>query len=179
MLHLNLVSQELKQEIKLRHIYKMLKQANYILIIITIFIAIIILVAKIILQNNFNKVVEQTTLITRESQGQNIKIRDINDRLNYIGKIQDNFITWSFLFKELADNVNNDISFYSIKINKERKEIDLRGIAKSRNSLLVLKKSFDNSDIFLDIDFPMKNILEKEDINFEIKASLDLDKIGY
>lgn len=179
MLHLNLVSQELKQEIKLRHIYKILKQANYILIIITIFIAIIILIAKIILQNNFNKVVEQTTLITRESQGQNIKIRDINDRLNYIGKIQDNFITWSFLFKELADNVNNDISFYSIKIDKEKKEMDLRGIAKSRNSLLVFKKGFDNSDIFLDIYFPMKNILEKEDIDFEIKASLDLNKIGY
>lgn len=178
MLDLNLVSQELKQEIKLRHIYKMLKQANYILIIITIFVAVVMLAAKIILQNNFNKIVEQTTLITRDSQGQNSKIREINTRLAFVEKIQNDFTPWSFLFKDLAGYVNGDINFYSIKIDKEKREIDLKGIAKSRRSLLALKAGLGKSDIFSEIDFPMKNILEKTDINFEIKAKINLENIG-
>jgi len=177
MLNLNLVSQELKQETKLRHIYKMLKQANYILIIITIFIAVVMLVAKIILQNNFNKIVEETTLITRDSQGKNAKIREINSRLSFVEKIQNDFIPWSFLFKDLGGYVNNDLNFYSIRIDKDRKTIELKGVANSRDSLLSFKSGMEKSNIFSGIVFPMKNILEKENISFEIKADLNLNNI--
>jgi len=177
MLNLNLVSQELKQEIKLRHVYKMLKQADYILIIITIFIAVVMLVAKIILQNNFNKIVEETTLITKDSQGQNSKIREINTRLSFVEKIQSNFIPWSYLLKDLASSANNDINFHLIKVSQEKKEIELKGIAKTRDCLLALKEGLEKSVIFYELDFPMKNILEKNDINFEIKAKLNLENI--
>ncbi|MDD5291138.1 MAG: hypothetical protein PHZ04_03405 [Patescibacteria group bacterium] len=177
MLNLNLVSQELKQEIRLRHVYKMFKQASYILVIITIFIAVVMLVAKIILQNNFNKIVEQTTLITKDSQGQNSKIREINTHLSFVEKIQDGFIPWSYLFKDLAGYANSDINFYLVKVNKEKKEIELKGIAKTRESLLALKEGLGKSAIFYDLDFPMKNILEKNDINFEMTAKLKLENI--
>jgi len=177
MLKLNLVSQELKQEIKLRHIYKMLKQADYILIIITIFVAVVILAAKIILQNNFNKIVEETTLITKDSQGQNSKIREVNTRLSFVEKIQSNFIPWSYLFKDLAIYANSDTNFYLIKASQEKKEIELKGIAKTRESLLALKEGLEKSAIFYDLDFPIKNILEKNDIDFEIKAKINLENI--
>ncbi|MDD5031842.1 MAG: hypothetical protein PHR36_02230 [Patescibacteria group bacterium] len=177
MLNLNLFSQELKQEIKLRHVYKMLKQADYILIIITIFVAVVILVAKIILQNDFNKITEQTTLITKDSQGQNSKIREINTRLSLVEKIQGDFVPWSYLFKDLAGYVNNDINFSLIKVNREKGEIELKGMAGTRESLLALKGGLEQSAIFYDLDFPMKNILEKNDINFEIKAKLNLENI--
>jgi Tfp pilus assembly protein PilN len=177
MLNLNLVSKELKQETKLRHIYKMLKQADYILIIITIFIAIVMLVAKIILQNNFNKIVEETTLITRDSQGRNSQIREINNHISFVEKVQNDFIPWSFLFKDLDKYVNSDLSFYSIRIDRDKKTIELKGIAKNRDSLLALKSGLEKSDIFFGVIFPVKNILEKEDINFEIEADLNIDKI--
>jgi len=178
MLNLNLVSQELKQEIKLRHVYKMLKQASYILIIITIFIAVVMLVAKIILQNNFNKIVEETTLITKDSQGQNSKIREINTRLSFVEKIQSSFIPWSYLFKDLASYANSDIKFYSIKVSQEKKEIELKGIAKTRESLLALKEGLGKSVIFYELNFPMKNILEKNDIDFDMKAKINLENIN-
>jgi len=57
MLVLNLVSEELKKEIKLRHLYQLIKKVNYLIIIITIITAIVLLVARVILQNNFNKIV--------------------------------------------------------------------------------------------------------------------------
>jgi len=177
MLNLNLVSQELKQETKLRHIYKMLKQASYILIIITIFIAIVMLAAKVILQNSFNKIVEETTLITRESQGQNSRIREINTHLSLVEKIQNDFIPWSFLLKELGKYVNNNLNFYSIRIDSGQKTIELKGVAKNRDSLLSFKSGMEKSDIFSGIVFPVKNILEKQDIDFEIKADFNSDNI--
>jgi Tfp pilus assembly protein PilN len=178
MLTLNLVSRELKQEIKLRHVYSLLKKADYILIIITIFIAVIMLVAKVILQNNFNKIVEETTLIIRESQGQNSKIREINNRLSFVEKIQNDFIPWSFLFKDLGGHTSNDVNFSLIKLSQEKKEIELKGMAKTRDSLLALRDGLEKSAIFYDLDFPMKNILEKNNIDFEIKAKLYLENIG-
>lgn len=178
MLRLNLISEELKQNIKLKHIYKMLKRAIFLLIIITIFIAIIFLVSKIILQNNFNKIVEQTTLITKNSQGRNTKIREINIKINYVDEIQNDYIEWSYLLEDLARNINNNIIFNLINIDGEEKKIELKGIAISRNSLLLLKDGLDDSDIFINIDFPISNILEKKDINFEIKADINLKSVN-
>lgn len=177
MLNLNLVSRELKQETKLRHIYKMLKQANYILVIITVFIAVVMLAAKIILQNNFNKIVEETTLITRDSQGRNAKIREMNSRLSFVDKIQNDFIPWSFLFKDLGTYVNSNLSFYSIRIDRNKKTIEIKGSANDRDSLLSFKSGMEKSNIFSGIIFPVKNILEKENISFEIKANLNLENI--
>jgi len=178
MLQLNLISEELREDIKLRHIYKMLKRAIFFLMIITIFIAIIFLISKIILQNSFNKIVEQTTLITKSSQGRNTKIREINTKIDYVDEIQGDYIEWSYLVEDLAKNINNDVTFNSIKINREEKNIDLKGVAKSRDSLLLLRQGLDNSSMFANIDFPISNILEKEDINFEIKADLNLANIN-
>ena len=178
MLHLNLISEKLKQNIKLRYIYKILKRTIFLLIVITIFVAIIFLVSKIILQNSFNKIVEQTTLITKNSQGRNTKIREINIKINYVDEIQNNYIEWSYLLEDLAKNINNNIIFNLIKIDREEKTIELKGIAKSRDSLLLLKDGLDDSDMFININFPISNILEKKDINFEIRADINSRSIN-
>lgn len=177
MLHLNLISQELKQEIKLKRVYVMLKCAGYILIIITALFAVIILIAKIILQNTFNQVIEQTTLITKNNLGNNTQIREINTKLNSIEEIQNDFTAWSFLLKDLFQDISPGINFSLIKIDKEKQKIELKGISKTRNDLLDLEKSMQKSNKFTDINFPIKNILTKENINFEITAKINYKEL--
>jgi hypothetical protein len=177
MLRLNLVSKELKKEIKLRLIYGMFKKVSGVLIVITVLCAVIILIAKIILQNNFNKVVEETTLLTKNSQQKNIKVREINSKISYIKKMQDDFIPWSFLFEELSLFSEEGIKINSLKINKEDGTISLRGVAEERNGLIKFKEGFEDSDIFLEVESPIKNILEKKDIDFEINAVVNATKI--
>ncbi len=176
MLILNLASLELKNEIKLRHIYYLIKKVSSILIILTIVIAVILITARIILQNNFNKIVEQTTLVTKNNQGYNNKIRQINNKLNYIVKIQDNFIYWSNLIEELTEITPSDVTFYSIKANDSNKII-ITGRAKLRDSLLRLKDNMENSSTFKNIDFPLKNILEITNIDFNINADINLENL--
>lgn len=177
MLTLNLVSSGQRKEIKLRHIYGFVKTVNLILIIITIVIAIILLVAKIILQAKFNDVVSQTTLVTKNNQGYNNNVRGINNKLSFIGKIQDEFIPWSNLIKNLAEITPSDIYFYYVKLDGPGKTIKIKGKAGLRNSLLNFKDKMAAAGYFKEIEFPIKNILEKENIDFEINAKLDLTNL--
>jgi len=177
MLTLNLVSQELKKEIKLQRIYKLLKEINCILIIITIIIAIIFLTARLILQNNFNKIVDQTTLVTKNNQGYNAKVREINSQLNFISQIQEDFIPWSYLIEDLVQNTPPDITFSLIEINQGKQTIIIKGRADFRSSLLTLKQYLEESPICSEIKFPLKNILQKNDIDFEINAKLNLKEL--
>jgi len=177
MLTLNLIPLQLKKEIKFKRIHSLLKKMGSLLIVITIIIAIILLTAKLILQNNFNKVVEETTQITKSSQGYNIKVRDINSRLNQIVNIQNDFVAWSYLIENLADKTPAGITFNSVNINKENSSILIRGIAKYRDDLLALKENMEKSTIYSAVEFPLQNILEKENINFEISAKVNLNEI--
>ncbi|MBU1160463.1 MAG: hypothetical protein V1768_01755 [Patescibacteria group bacterium] len=172
MLYLNLISKKVKQDIKLKRIYAILKRFGYILIIITALFAIIILFAKIILQNTFNQVVEQTTLITKNNQSSNKQIKEINTRLDNIEKIQNDFIPWSFLLEDLSQDISSNINFFSIKIDKDKQQIDLKGVAVTRKGLLDFKKSIEESDKFSNIYFPINNLLKENNINFEITAKL-------
>ncbi|MDD4272069.1 MAG: PilN domain-containing protein [Patescibacteria group bacterium] len=174
MLTLNLISEKLKKEIKLRHIYLFIKKINLTLIIITIVVAIILLVARTILQTKFNDIVGQTTLVTKTNQGYNNKVRDINSRIDFVEKIQNDFIPWSNLLKTLAGITPKDISLNYLKINKAEQTIKIKGRAGLRESLLDLKQNMEAAAIFNSIDFPIKNILEKENINFEINAKINL-----
>ncbi|MFA6306306.1 MAG: PilN domain-containing protein [Patescibacteria group bacterium] len=174
MLTLNLISEELKKEIKLRHLYLFIKKINLTLIIITIVIAIILLAAKTILQLKFNDVVDQTTLVTRNNQGYNDKIKGINSKIDFVATIQNGFIPWSNLLKTVADITPEDVSLYYLKINSEEKTIKINGRADLRDSLLNFKQKMETTTIFENIDLPVKNILEKENINFEINAKINL-----
>lgn len=174
MLALNLISEELKKEIKLRHFYLFIKKINLTLIIITIAAAIILLTAKTILQSEFNDIVSQTTLITRNNQGYNNKVKDINSKINFVEKVQNNFIPWSNALKTVASITPEDISLSYLKINLEESAIKIKGRADQRASLLDFKQKMEAAAIFKEIDFPIKNILEKENIDFEINAKINL-----
>lgn len=177
MISLNLVSKELKQEIKLRHIYNFTKKINLAMIIITTVTAIILLTAKTILQMKFNSIVEQTTLVTRSNQGYNSKVREINGKINFVAKVQDEFIPWSNLLKTLSEIAPGDINLYYLKMSADNKSIKIKGKAGLRDSLLNFKQKMAATQIFKEIDFPIKNILEKENIDFEINARLNLSSL--
>ena len=174
MLTLNLVSSDQRKEIKLRHIYNLIKTVSYTLIIILIITTIILLVAKIILQSKFNEIVAQTTLVTETNQVYNNDVREINNKLNFIEKIQNDYTPWSTLIKNLADITPADINFYYLKLNSQDQTIKIKGTAKLRSSLLDFKDKMTAATYFKNIEFPIKNILEKENIDFEINAKLIL-----
>jgi hypothetical protein len=177
MLKLNLVSAELKKQIKLQHVYKMLRRANYILIIITIFIAVVILTAKVILQNNFNKVTAETTLITKNSQSFDERARKINSRLFILDDIQNDFVPWSMFMEDIARDIPSGIKLTLFEIEKENSLVKFRGKAETRDILITLKESLEKKQYLNKINFPVSSLLEKENINFSLDINFYLNKI--
>ena len=177
MLTLNLIPQQLKKEIKLKRIYKMLKKMNCFIVIAMAIIAITLLIAKLIMQNHFNNIVEQGVLITKNNQAYNTEARDINFQISQTQQIQNGFIEWSLLLENLTAKIPEDISLSNVKLSADPSLINIKGLAETRDTLLVFKKNLENSTIYSDIKFPLQNIMQKENINFEISAKLNLHEL--
>ncbi len=173
MLSLNIISPDTKNEIKLKNIFKLINQVCYLLIIITLSIAIVLFVAKIILQNYFLTIAESTTLVTKNIESYDIKIDTINSRLNFVSDIQNEYMTFSPYLEELMSIIDKNIKFTSINISKNDQIIKFTGNAKTRDSLLLLKDYLEKSKFFNEVDLPIANILQKENINFNISAKLN------
>ena len=177
MIALNLISLEQKKEIKLRHVYIFIKNINFILIFIALLVAIILMVSKSLIQLNINRLISQTILVVPSTRSYANSIVEVNKQIDFVHKIQDEFIPWSNLIKNLSLMASADINFYYLKVDSSDKTIKIKGNAALRDGLLNLKQKMESSKYFHDIEFPIKNILEKENIDFEIKAKLNIKNI--
>lgn len=176
MITLNLISEQKKKEIKIKHLHQLLKKIDLVVIIFVCLIAIMILVAKIMLQNTFNTTIDQTTLITKNTQGSASKVRDINNKMASVDQVQTDFIVWTKLLDQLATSTPEGIIYTSIKAGTD-KNIKVTGIAKTRDSLIALKDSFEKITMFDKFDFPLSNMLQKENIHFEIATKIKIDSL--
>lgn len=176
MITLNLISEQKKKEIKIKHLHQLLKKIDLVVIIFVCLIAIMILVAKIMLQNTFNTTISQTTLITKNTQGSTLKVRDINNKITSMEQVQTDFIVWTRLLDQLATSTPDGIVITSIKAGSD-KNIRMTGVARTRDSLIALKNSFEKIAMFDKFDLPLSNMLQKENINFEIITKLKIDTL--
>lgn len=176
MITLNLISEQKKKEIKIKHLHQLLKKIDLVVIIFVCLIAIMILIAKIMLQNTFNTTINQTTLITKNAQGSTLKVRDINNKISSVEQVQADFLVWTKLLDQLATSTPNGITYTHIRAGAD-KNLRITGIADTRDALIALKKSFETVAMFDKFDFPLSNMLQKEDINFEIITKIKTDSL--
>ncbi|MBU0637111.1 hypothetical protein KKH16_02810, partial [Patescibacteria group bacterium] len=120
------------------------------------------------------QIVEQTTLITKNNLSHSNKIKEINNKLKFISEIQNNFIVWSKIIKDLSIITPANVILNFVKLDSINKNVKLQGKATQRVDLLKLKNNLEKSIIYSNIKFPIKNILEKENIDFEINANIDI-----
>lgn len=177
MLTINLISQHLKSEVKLRHVYSFIKRVNYIIIFLIFIASASLYAGKHFLIENFNRITDENAVIAKTGQGYNDKVRGINSKIRSVGLIQDDYMPWSHLLKNLAEKSAAGVTFSSLQIDKQNQSVRINGHAPYRSGLLGFKEALEADAIFRDIEFPLKNILEKEDINFEIRAKFDINQL--
>lgn len=175
MITLNLLAPGKKQELQLKRLYQIIKNLIILTLLVTIATAIILLLTKMVLQNHFNDVVEQTTLTTKNVQIFNKDIKDFNKYVKAIDNIQNNYIPWFPFLTQFLNLAPQEIQIYNIDIKEEIMLIT--GLAKNRSELLKFKENLDQSDLFIKIDIPLENLLQKENVKFTIRTELELDKL--
>jgi len=173
MQRINIIPNKLKREIKTRNIYISIKKIGFILLISTSIYVTILLISKKVLETHLAETTRQSSLITKTTQDYVQKVKDINSQIDEIIEIQKNNIEWSYLLNYLTkQSAKNNIIFSKITIDKNTNEIKLNGKSGTRDELLNFKESLESIKEFQDIEFPIKNLLDKENINFEISLTI-------
>ncbi len=175
MITLNLISPAKKQELRLMQLYIMIKNLIIIILFVTIITAIILLLTKMSLQNYFNDVVAQTTATTKYANLFNEDLKELNQYIKSVDEIQQKYIPWTKFFIGLSKLVPDEINLFSLNLNEGK--ILITGLAKTRDKLLEFQKNLKNSEFFSEVTIPIDNLLERKDINFSIKANINLENV--
>ncbi|HAM88990.1 MAG: hypothetical protein US83_C0002G0090 [Candidatus Falkowbacteria bacterium GW2011_GWC2_38_22] len=172
MITLNIIPDELKNEIKLNDHYVFYKKVMSLILFMAIFFSAVLLTAKIILATQQSDTDQQNTIITKSSENYSKQINEINIQLKEIKSIQNNDINWTDFFLSMNDFIGNEIKISRLYAGKNDNSLRISGIAKSRNDLLAFKEKLEKSEKFSNINLPISSLLEKENINFEISATI-------
>jgi len=172
MLKLNILPQELKNEKKLALTYKSLRTLLGIVVIVTASYATVFLIAKLILQFQFINAMNEVTVTAKNAENYDETIKHIKNQITFVDKVQKDAVTWSALIEYIANNSGNGIKYSKISANREKNELIMSGFAENREDLIRLKENLEGVNYFSSVNFPLKNFLEKKDINFDISASI-------
>lgn len=170
MINLNIIPRDLKKEIKLKILYLSLKNYLLIIFIIICFYSIVLLLSTLFLQYEFTRTINESNLITQNTENYGTKVKNINNEINYINKIQNENADILALLVNISNITRADIKIKQIKFDKINKALTINGFAGSRDNLIAFKNSLESTTFLSDINFPLKNLLEKNNIDFEITA---------
>lgn len=175
MITLNLLPPAKKQELRLTQLYIAVKNLIILILFLTIITAIALLLTKMTLQNYFNKIVSETTLTTKYANIFNKDIREFNQQIKAVEKIQKDYIPWTKFFINFNKLIPDNIGIDNLSLNGN--QILITGLAKNRDDFLKLKDNLKNSDLFSEVVIPLENLLKKENVDFNIKTNINLDEL--
>ena len=176
MLFLNLLPSKFKKEIKFQELFRTVLKAGNVLMFATLIIAATFYISSKIL-DNFYEVVNNTNFLMRTHVENPVKVDKVNRKIKDVQKIQNNSFKWANSLQIISHHLPRNVYIESLKIDREKSEVSIEGIALTRQSLVYLKENLQNSQAFTNIDFPIDNILKKENIHFDITVKLRESKL--
>lgn len=175
MITLNLISPEKKQQFKLEQIYIVIKNLIIFVLLVSIIVATVLLATQVTLQNHFQRIVNETTLTTQYANTFSAEVREFNKIITAISEIQGGHTDWTSFIVNFSAMTPKEVDIKNMTINGDK--ILLKGFASSRDDLLELKNNFETSEMFTEIEMPIDDLLKKNNINFDIKATIIFEKI--
>jgi len=173
MLNLNILPGEIKKEIKFKYVFNSTKLILYIITFVVIIYSLVLYACYFHLQGYYKDISQQTTIATKNTDNYSKQVRDINKQITYIEDVQKETVYWSPLIKDLLNNLPGDIRLTKIEYNKKNNNLLLAGTAGTRDSLIAMRKYFENSHNLTPISFPIQNLVQKENIIFDIVLNIN------
>jgi type IV pilus assembly protein PilM len=107
-------------------------------------------------------------------------VSDINSKLKVLSMAENKYQINETVIKNILSSYIDGITFSQILFNKQSESLpktdsltlEIRGVAKDRDSLRNFKTVLDKNPNFLKVDLPISNFLEKSDLVFNVKITL-------
>ncbi|OGL86851.1 hypothetical protein A3I40_01020 [Candidatus Uhrbacteria bacterium RIFCSPLOWO2_02_FULL_48_12] len=173
MTNLNLIPPAYKDRLRLQRLYSLVKKFLGIVILYTIFLAITMLVARFVLENNFQRIVSETTLVTTENRKIEQQITKMNKQIAAAKSIQKNSVPWAEFTIALSRLVPNGVVVNSLKFDSAAgNRSAINGQANTRETLLAFESRLKEAPFVEKVDLPFKNKQEKMNIYFTITLTI-------
>lgn len=177
MLKLNLIAEEAKKELKMEKLTRSLSNVAIVLILALLACSGAAVYAQKMLDIDIKHISDSIQTINDNSENYNIKIRSFNELIDRTKEIQADYIPWNCFLETLIVK-KYGIRMQSLMIDKNNSKLSIKGFASTRDSLLAYKTELEKSPYLSEINLPFNSLLNKNDINFEITAKLDIKKIS-
>ncbi|MFA6428312.1 MAG: PilN domain-containing protein [Candidatus Buchananbacteria bacterium] len=171
MITLNIISPQQKEDLKLKKLYHEARNLITIILLFTIIAAIMVLVARYILQKEFYELVKQNTLVSQSNQKINRQIRTLNQQVTTVDKIQTQYKDYHAFLGNFFQLVPSGIQLYYFKINSEQ-ITELKGRATTRDALLTFKQALEKNPGLSNINLPVSNLLDQTNLNFSLTCKI-------
>lgn len=179
MIFLNLLPEEQKKEIEYEKTNITLISAFIIVFLVLVGLISSLFLAKSTLNKNLESLNNQKESYEKLfSAKDNKEIEETISSLNKLSttviQINNLQIHPSYLISEIARITPNKIKYTSLTIDKEKLLLGLSGTAVSRDDLLNLTKSLEDSNLFSEVKAPLSNITSPENIDFTIETKISI-----
>ncbi|MBT4120530.1 MAG: hypothetical protein HOA57_04780 [Candidatus Magasanikbacteria bacterium] len=169
---LNLLSPEKMKRLSFLSNFQFIKNIlEFILIILSIG-GIVLLGGQMVLEDFSNELNSALSNLQNQNADTNKEIKKINSTLVLIDKIQKEFEPISYLVPELAIAIPDDVLLKTINIDKGNKTILIDGYSPTREILLDLQESLSSISWIDEVEIPISQLTEKENINFSFQANI-------
>lgn len=172
---LNLIPPLRKKEIIRAHFLRVIIRWQVeIFLILLVFLALLWHI-KYVLQieagSNLKQIeMSRQSFSFKDMQSYKEKIKQANVQVAGVEKIQGGQIYWSELLDKLNQVIIPGISLDSL--GTKNYEVFLTGVARNRNDLVNFKERLTKEDCFTNVDFPLANLMNKENLIFQMQFSI-------
>ena len=173
MAYLNLISANQKTRIEKERLF--LVSHNIIgIILITISIAsIMLIIARFILIEHFNKIRNDNSLVNVEHMVLQSNIDRLNNQVEDVAKVQESFLKWSLFLADFSAIADSSTVLNFAHFSREAGTFRITGTADSRESLLFFEQGLKDIKSLNLTDAPLSNLLERENIDFRFGGKIE------
>lgn len=177
LLTLNIIPEAYETRFRMRRIYITARHLMLLLIIYMLFLGTLLLAARYILQREFTRIVNETSLVTADNRTLERKIEAMNNFLKDVSVAEKRHEQWAPLLIKMSEITPNGVVLSGITINEE-KTASLTGTANSRSDLLSLKDELENISAIEKVDLPVSSLVEAVNVQFKIEFEIDAEKLN-
>lgn len=124
------------------------------------------------LENDFENLAKTAALINREYYTYNQDAKNINDLVKNVNLSSKGFSPIGPRLKDISATLPNDVKISSLQIDIQTQSIIINGTALSREALLHYQEILNGITWITDVETPVSQLFQKENVNFEFKAKL-------
>lgn len=176
---LNLLSPSQKEYLRYEHAYFYIRTVMWLMLTFTVIISGLLLVARLMLQDNYATVLTTTTLVNEKNRSIDRDIANFNKNLKDVGVIQSDFVKWSNIIININAAIPENIEITYLNLEQKTRLFNLHGKALRREDFLTLKSNLEALPYFEELSSPLTNLLLRENVTFEFTGKINSNNLTF